>query len=254
MADETISVPGIGPVKKSTAIAGGIAVAGFAAIMYWRSRQAATTAAPGEAAIDPVTGFPYGSPQDTAALATQAAGVPVTGSGGGDGVPDTSNSGSLPTFANNAEWSQYAQAYLTTQNNLDAGQVGAALGAYLTGSPVTPDQRTIINTAIGEANTPPVNGPGGAPPSIRLQSTDPLPVPPVRYKTVVVPHNIGKNPPSARALIAEWSVRGAPPDLISAALTATVNDIHNAKSRAYYAGHQTWPPGPLAAHVVVKAN
>ena len=61
-------------VKKSTAIAGGVVTVGLVGVIYYRHKQTnaanASTANP-TGAIDPATGFPYGSAQDTAALAAQ---------------------------------------------------------------------------------------------------------------------------------------------------------------------------------------
>jgi hypothetical protein len=55
----------------------------------------------------------------------------------------------------NAAWFQQSEAYLT-QQGFDAITVGAALGAYLAGIGLTPDQLNIVNTAIGAEGYPPV--------------------------------------------------------------------------------------------------
>jgi hypothetical protein len=74
--DGTVKIPGIGPVKKSWAIAGAAATAGIVGFAYYKHRSAssASQAASGTSAgtgTDPATGYPYGSPQDQAALAAQ---------------------------------------------------------------------------------------------------------------------------------------------------------------------------------------
>jgi len=73
----TVNLPMIGRVKKGYAIAGFGVTVGIVFYAYYRhknsaaSTAASTTAADPNANIDPSTGFPYGSPQDVAALAAQ---------------------------------------------------------------------------------------------------------------------------------------------------------------------------------------
>jgi hypothetical protein len=254
---DTVKLPGIGPVKKTYALAGGAAVTGILLVSYYRGKKTAANPAVASGEINPVTGFPYGSPQDTAALAIQGAGVPVTGSGGGDGIGDTPppdiGSGGLPVFANNAMWAQYVEAYMINQEQADPTTVGNAIGAYLTGTPVTENQRIIINRAIAIGERPPVSGQGGFPPSMHVIPALPTPPAPT-YKYVIEQHHTGPTPRSGLGLITQLSVAGAPAANLQSALQATVNDTHNARWRTYFSQHGgSFPPNIiLTTHVVKK--
>lgn len=205
MAD-TIKMPGFGPVKKP--IVYGIAgVAGIAALYYARNKKqqtdaaAASVANAGSSEIDPATGYPFGSPEDAAALGNQTNyQMPATGggygfqgySGGSGGVFGTGSPGS---FTSNAEWAQYVEAY--EENNLggDAVTVGNAIGKYLTGQALTADQVGIVQSAIAIGGYPPVNGPNGNPPSYVTSNTGtttpPPPPPPPGDTTPPPPGNTG---------------------------------------------------------------
>jgi hypothetical protein len=187
----------IGPVKKKTAAivgAGGILIIG---IVWYRTKQqnaaAATTATDQSGNIDPATGLPTGSPEDLAALQAQnqgqfdsssftggqvtgytSSGQPVYSPGAGafGSVPPNTGPG---TFTSNGQWSQYAEQYLVDNAGGDAATVGNALGKYITGQPVTPDQTQIIDSAIAFAGYPPIAGPAGNPPGINTINP---PVPP----------------------------------------------------------------------------
>lgn len=225
--DGTISVPGIGPIKKKTAAATAAVLAVIGIIMIVRRKNAAsttasTTADAGTAAaqqtdpagntgiIDPATGYVQGSAEDTAALAAQQSGGAYDTSGlgagglggyyyGSDGSTQTSANPPGPgNFADNAEWSQYALAYMTGTLNADAGTAGAALGAFLAGQDVTPAQQTVIEEAIAVAGDPPQAGPGGYPPRIKLVATQPAPKP---AATVAVPNVTGKTAAAADAAL-----------------------------------------------------
>jgi len=136
----------------------------------------------------------YGSVQ-AAEAAVSAYGL-STGTGSGipvnpaspppSGSPNTVIGGSV--YTSNSAWAQAATAGLT-DIGYDGPTVSAALGAYLTGTPVTPDQVKIINTAIAEFGPPPIGNfqiipvppkPPGPPPSS----------PPVHM--VKVPNVVGK--------------------------------------------------------------
>lgn len=161
----TIKTP-IGPVQKKTAllIGGGVVVIG--AIVWYRQRQAGDTgdAITQEAAINPATGYPYGSAEDAAALAAQASYVSPPASGGG-------GSGSIPpsnlSFSTNGQWTQAVIEYMITNSLIeDAGAMSAALGKYLTGAYVTDAQVSLIQQAIAVQGFPPLSGPNGYPPSL----------------------------------------------------------------------------------------
>jgi hypothetical protein len=175
MAD-TIKIPGFGPVKKQTAyvVGAGLVLVGGAA--WYRSRNApADIEATESSPINPATGFPYGSTEDANALAGQgfsySGGIigdaGLSSGGGGSGQPTAG------AFTTNGAWSQAAEDYLSNTVGLDSNVVGNALGKYITGAPLTPDQVNIIQQAIAFTNYPPVNGPSGYPPSFRTSAEPP---------------------------------------------------------------------------------
>lgn len=187
----TVKVPGIGPVKKQTAmlVSGGVVL--LIGIVLYRKKQAsdaanAATAANSSAAssatqgsIDPETGYPYGSSQDEAALAALQNQILPTETSQGDGeiigYDDEGNpiygvggsSGGLTSnFTTNAQWAQAAQQYLVNTAGADSATVNIALGEYITGQAVSATQQQVVEQAIAYENLPPVAGPNGFPPSI----------------------------------------------------------------------------------------
>src|SRR5215469_6758719 len=193
MAD-TVKVPGVGPVGKKTVVFTAVGVGVIGIIFVIRRRNASSSApstgstaagtstdpAGNVGTIDPATGYVYGSAEDQQALAGSGAGAYNTsglGSGGLGGYyygPGGSTPQTPPgpgNFADNAEWAQYAENYMIGTLNADAATVGNALGKYITGQPVDSTMQGIIEEAIAIAGMPPTAGPGGYPPSIRLQSS-----------------------------------------------------------------------------------
>lgn len=169
---ETVKLPGIGPVSKTTALALGAVALAVVGVGLYRSRQASAAAGTGDTTssqIDPATGYPYGSAEDEAALAQQAASL-----AGGVGLSDfTGSSGTATTptatgYATNAQWAQAAEDYLVGTIGSDAHVVGNALGKYITGGILTSDQVSVVTQAIAFAGYPPVNGPTGYPPSYHV--------------------------------------------------------------------------------------
>ena len=168
----------VGHVSKKTALYAGGGAAVILGYAYWRytqTKKAEAVAASGASVgIDPATGFLYGSPEDAAALANQATYVTPTsvgGTGGGGG-----GSGGGGGFTSNAQWVQAAIQYLETQGLIqDPTTIAGALGRYVTGSPVTPEDVNLIQQAIAVEGMPPVAGPNGYPPSL---NTIPVVVPP----------------------------------------------------------------------------
>lgn len=183
-----VKLPGVGSVPRWGVVAGaGVAAVGI--ILYMRNRNssssasssatpASSTAATGAAfsggeyppdgttgnpsdpfSTDPATGETYGNEGYASQYYDYGA-----GSGGGGSSP------SGPPFTDNASWSQYAENYLTQTIGQDPGTVSGALGLYLSGQAVTSSQQSIIDQAIAFAGQPPVQGPGGYPPQIRVQS------------------------------------------------------------------------------------
>jgi hypothetical protein len=185
--DGTVKVPGIGPVGKRTLALTGAGAAALLLVLIVRRKNAAPAApaaGPADPAgsagtVDPATGYAYGSAEDQAALAAQGTAAPYDTSGLGTGLGGYyyglgGSTQAVPpgpgNFADNAEWSQYALAYMTGTLNADPSAAGAALGAYLGGQPVTSGQRVLVEEAIAVAGHPPQAGPGGYPPGIRLQA------------------------------------------------------------------------------------
>lgn len=186
----TVKLPGIGPVKKQTALA----LAGVAGVVViiavYRSKKAAAAGTTAAAttdpnAVDPATGLTYAQ---EAAGGTggygidPATGVPYAQEAGGGGygygsgvaypvTPGGGSTGGLPLFTDNASWAQYAESYMVNQLGGDPNTIGNALGKYITGQPVTAAQQSLVEQAIAFAGQPPVNGQGGFPPSMHLQST-----------------------------------------------------------------------------------
>jgi len=177
MAD-TIKVPGFGQIPKPVAIGGAIG-AGIIGVYFYRNKKQQTDAisAAGSSEIDPATGYPYGSAEDAAAMASQSNyqtpantgyGYGGYAGGSGGGVFGTGQPGS---FTSNAEWAQYVEAYEENNLGADAVIVGNAIGKYLTGQALTADQVGVVQSAIAIGGYPPVNGPNGNPPSFVTAGT-----------------------------------------------------------------------------------
>lgn len=179
---DTLTVPGVGPVKKSWAGAGILILAGVLAVAYYRHSRNAAAAAAGAAqpdpnAIDPATGLSYAEEAagiqagDLAGAGTpygDTSGIVGYGANGQPVYADQVGYGPAPVFVNNTAWAQAAQSYLTGQTGADAGTVAAALGAYLNGQPLTQAQASIVNQAIGFFGQPPQAGSNGYPPSLKM--------------------------------------------------------------------------------------
>lgn len=161
--------------KKQLVIGGGLAV--LVGLYVYRKRQAAAatssqtagSGAPPSAATDPATGYPYGTPEDTAALqaaATASYGGYAGAAGGSSGSSLSTPPSSTPGFATNAAWAQAAEQFLS-QTGGDPTAISAALGKYLTGQQVSDAQASIIQSAIAFEGYPPVSGTDSYPPSIR---------------------------------------------------------------------------------------
>lgn len=173
--DGTVDLPAFGATKKRTLLYVGFGVALLAGV-YWyrRTNGAELDASSSPAAIDPATGYPYGSPEDLAALDEQAANsAPFDGAGApvGSLLGDTSQTLAGPVFSDNRAWSQYASDYLVNVSRLHPHDVSEAMGAYITGRLVDLDARNLIDQAIAYAGYPPVAGVGGYPPAIKLKAS-----------------------------------------------------------------------------------
>jgi hypothetical protein len=188
-------------IKKQTAYIAGAGLALVFGIAWYRSKQQAqqnTSAANAGAntGIDPATGYPYGSAEDAAALANQGQYVnpqdyyasqggiaPYPGSGTG-----TTGLQGPGSFTNNAQWAQYVENYLESNEGADPITVGNAIGKYISGQPLTPDMISVVQNAIAIGGSPPVAGLNGNPPSYITSNTTP---PPPTISKVKVPYVIG---------------------------------------------------------------
>lgn len=168
----TIKTP-LGPVQKKTALilGGGVVVLGV--IVWYRQKQVADTPVGDgtENPINPATGYPYGSPEDAAALAEQAGYVsPAAPVGGSTTYPTTG-------YTTNGQWVQAVVEYMVG-NGLteEPTQLSSALGKYIIGAYATDTDVNLIQQAIAVKDFPPISGPNGYPPSIN--KTPPTTTPP----------------------------------------------------------------------------
>jgi hypothetical protein len=140
MAAERIKVPGIGEVPKP-ALYATLGVAGGIVVWAWWKRKNDTSTTP----VAP-------DPQDMGAA--NYAGT------GASSAPITVNSGNgLPTFASNAEWTQYAADKLGGTGGWDAGFILVALGKFLGRQALTDKEIEVVIAAKGVAGDPPIGGP-----------------------------------------------------------------------------------------------
>lgn len=173
----TVHTP-VGTMQKKTAVMvlGGAAV--VAGIVWYRQKKlaasAASTTTTNDGQIDPATGYPYGSAEDAAALASQDnyISAPATSGGGSSTIPN-SNVG----YTTNSQW---VQAVIETMSNngtvSDPTALSAALGKYITGAYVSADDsatNSLIQQALAVEGYPPVSGPNGYPPSINRNPPTP---------------------------------------------------------------------------------
>lgn len=193
----TVKTP-LGNVSKKTAAIVGVGGVGLLAIVWYRSKKAGassssasttdTTASTDQSNIDPATGFPYGSPEDVAALQQQQMIGGGFGPVFGGGTPGGTTGPGPGSFTSNGQWAQYAEDYLVNTVGEPAADVGNALGKYITAQPVDTTGKGYINQAIAFAGFPPVAGPNGNPPGIVDGPPGPPPPPPGQ---VAVPNVVG---------------------------------------------------------------
>jgi hypothetical protein len=189
MPDGSVTLPGGAKIKKNVAIAIGVGAVGIAAYVLYRQKQASSspdTSGYSTADVDPQTGYPYGSPEDQAALAALSGGTmgqtnqgaswvggqtigydqfgqPVYGQGGG-------SLGGPGSFTNNAQWTSFCESAMGSTGG-DA--IAAALGKYLLGQPLSDEQVTSVQQAIAIGGFPPVAGAEGFPPSYKTMPAPP---------------------------------------------------------------------------------
>lgn len=166
----TITLPGIGKMKRSYAAAGLGVLVVILGVAYWRHANAPAEATAEESAaadaVDPYTAAgsdtyaPYGKTSGGDVIA-----APIDW-GTGDGAGGTTST--------NSQWSAEAIAVLV-QTGMTEAAAAAAISGVLGGLGVTSDQESAFLRAVGTIGVPPQ----GYPKPIRLISTpqDPAPAP-----------------------------------------------------------------------------
>jgi hypothetical protein len=131
-------------------------VLGLGIFLYIQHRQAAgagtagtgTDPAGNVGAIDPATGYVYGSAEDTAALG-QSSSID-----GGTSSSTGSGSTTAGTYATNNDWSRAAINYLVGLGE-DPTVVSQAIQQYLSSQNLTTEQQAAVNLAIQALGPPP---------------------------------------------------------------------------------------------------
>lgn len=165
----TITVPGIGPVRREYIVAAVAVVAGIVGYAWWARAPIGEPTPPADPAFD--------------AFASDAAGGVVSGTGGGYTItaPDPAT---LPPRTN-AEWATRAVDRLA-DIGYEAGHVALVLGKYLGRLDLTTAEADIARTAIAMLGPPPVGEytvkTASAPPQIPRRWTSPYSAP-----TVIAP-------------------------------------------------------------------
>lgn len=173
----TVTLPGVGPVKKKILFGVGGAAAAFVLWRYWQGAQAGADdgAVPGDSDGD---GFADGGVLPSVSGAVRP--------DNDYGLPDGSGGGSTDSYGftgtTNSQWTQYAATQLSAASDKwSYGDVLEALGQYLASRPLTSTQQAIVQAAIAAAGPPPVGThpvvPGGdvpilvAPTGVRVTGT-----------------------------------------------------------------------------------
>lgn len=138
-----------------------------------------------DSAVDPVTeqqylaeAEQYGSVAAAEAAVSAYGQSTATGSGIGVNPASPPSTGSVNTtvggsiYTSNSAWAQAVQAGLSAVSGsaqYDGTDIGEAIGAYLQGMPLDPQQQKVVSTAIAEYGKPPVGDfqiiPGGTTPT-----------------------------------------------------------------------------------------
>lgn len=153
-------------VKTKWWLIGGVGAVGVVWWVYKRKQASAAAAATStqDPNIDPATGQPYST--EYSGSGSSPVGVTPSLYGYQDpfGNLITPGGGSVVTApSTNAAWAQQAESYLTNQAGYDALTSAAALGKALGGIPLTNDEYTTVETAVGFIGQPPQGWPNGAP-------------------------------------------------------------------------------------------
>jgi hypothetical protein len=217
--------------QKYVVAGGGLAIGVFALVAHHKKTGSwspfasgtAATATTGATGTDPVTGMPYtddtvidpitgqaylAEAEQYGSVAAAEASVSAYGqsTATGSGIPvnpaSPASSGSINTpvgtsvYTSNAAWAQAATAGLTDVG-YSGTDVATALGDYLTQTPVTAAQATLINTAIAEYGPAPV----GSLQVILQPVKGPSTTPPPSGGTTTPPPTGGGSKPPAKATV-----------------------------------------------------
>ena len=204
------------------AVGGATAIGGFLVYRHhkstgswnpWSSANAASTQTSGtdpitglnysdDSAIDPLTNQQYlAEAEQYGSVAAAEAAVSAFGqsTATGSGIPGNpaspASSGSINTpvgtsvYTSNAAWVQAATAGLTDVG-YDGPTISAALGAYVTQTPLTPTQVGYVNTAIAEYGPAPVGNLQVISQPVAKPSPTPVPKPPAPKEEMVKVTNL----------------------------------------------------------------
>lgn len=128
---DDVNAPAVGKIPKRWLWVGGAVAAGIVGYAYWKNRSTP---------VEPIS--PDSLPEDR---------VPFTDADVSSGSGASESAGRPLT---NAEWSQQATDRML-ELGYDSTAVAQALGRYLGRQPLTPDEQTLVRTAIGQIGLPP---------------------------------------------------------------------------------------------------
>jgi hypothetical protein len=148
----TVTLPGLGPVKKKIVIGVGGAAAAFVLWRYWQARQAGEEVVAGDSDGD---GFADGGILPSVSGAVRPDNDYGQSDGSGTGSGGSTDSYGF-TGTTNSQWTQYASTQLSAASDKwSYGDVLEALGQYLGNKPLTTAQQQIVQAAIAAAGNPP---------------------------------------------------------------------------------------------------
>lgn len=133
---------------------GGVIVAGVVIYQYRKSKAsvAAASVASADTSASDTTGADYGA--TSADYGTDTAGLFSYTDPGTGAVISGTGSTVIPGPTRNSQWSQQAQQMLI-QQGYNPTEVGAAIGHYIVGTQMTPNQWDIVQVAIALEGRPP---------------------------------------------------------------------------------------------------
>lgn len=224
-------------------VGGGLAIGVVAEVLHHKKTGSwspfasgtASSSNSGATGTDPVTGLPFSQDDTTdpitgqtylaeaqqyGSVAAAEAAVSAWGqsTATGSGIPvnpaSPASSGSINTpvgssvYTSNAAWAQAATAGLTDVG-YPATDVSSALGAYLTQTPLTPAQATLVKTAIAEYGPAPIGNlqviliPNATPST----TPPPAPAPTPQAAQVNVPNVVGLEAVQAQPIISSVGLK-----------------------------------------------